>query len=308
MDISSDLSFKSGVTYSAATNLERCTFENKASVISAATFPTSLYMVSGELYFNDNSGNQVQVTNEGAVNVSSAGGITGTGYGSSDVEVNWDSGATAYRFRSGPATDDFASVYVNDVLLGDGSGNAITLAAPSISGDYTVTLPAAAPASTSVVEMDSSGVLTADPTSVHRHGEKTLLLGMFASRSDGSGVTTHFDIDEGWVAFEAAVAAHFIVLDIPLCVGDRIKSIKVRHRCTLSTGSIEATLKNSVDETDNDVATASYTGTSTAWRDLDLSSIDHTILSSRKYFLKITGLGTSGDVLVDHVEVVYDRP
>ena len=83
LDISSDLSFKSGVNYSAALNMERATYENKSSALNAASFPVAIYVANGELYYNDNAGNQVQISNNGTLDVSALAGITGSGYGSS---------------------------------------------------------------------------------------------------------------------------------------------------------------------------------------------------------------------------------
>lgn len=160
MDINDDLNFKSGLVYNAALNLERATFENKDSAISAATFPVGLYVVGGELYYNDNAGNQVQVTLNGEVNVSTTGGITGTGYGESSVEVNWDSTNVAYRFRSGGGADDFADVVCNDVTLNDGSGNYLTIGAPSLSSDESYTLPSLPSSGTEVVTLTSAGVMS----------------------------------------------------------------------------------------------------------------------------------------------------
>lgn len=159
MSIDDDLDMKVAAVYSALLNAERVTLENKSSALNASTFPISLYMVDGELYFNDNAGNQVQITDGGAVNASALAGITGSGYGSSGVEVNWDSANSVYRLRDGTGTNDFADVAVDDVLLNDGSGNTVTVGAPSISSDYTLTLPTAVPGSTSLVTMSSGGAL-----------------------------------------------------------------------------------------------------------------------------------------------------
>lgn len=169
VDISADLSFLSGSTYYSASNLKAAKFHNESAALSAASYPTSLYFTGtdGNLYVNDGANRQIQITTGGAVNVSTTGGITGSGYGSGSVEVNWDSGNSAYRMRSGAATDNFADVVVDDVLLNDGSGNYVTVASPALSADYTLTLPSAvAGGSGYMVTMDASGNLgtTTTPT------------------------------------------------------------------------------------------------------------------------------------------------
>lgn len=168
MSIDDDLNFRVATNYAAALNIERVTLENKDAALNAATFPVALYVVSGNLYYNNNAGNAVQITNGDSVDVSASAGITGSGYGAADsgVEVNWDAANTKYRMRSGNGADDFASVELNNVLLNDGSSHTLTLAAPSMSANYTLTLPTAVPASTSLLTMASSGATatTRDPS------------------------------------------------------------------------------------------------------------------------------------------------
>lgn len=164
MDINANLSFLSGGTYSAAIDLGRVNFQNRASTIAAASNPVALFAANGELYYNDNSSRQIQVTNAGALNLSATGGITGSGYGSAGVEVNWNTANTEYRFKSGSGADDFAHIKANDLLLNDGSGNFIRFASPAIASDYTVTWPTAVPASTLPVLMASDGTLSASGT------------------------------------------------------------------------------------------------------------------------------------------------
>lgn len=164
LDINANLSFRSGVTAYAATDLLKANFSSQSSPLNAGLHPVAAYASGGDLYYNDGSGNQIQMTAAGAVNVSSAGGITGAGYGTGGVEVNWDSGNSKYRMRSGTATDAFGDVECDDVRLNDGSTNFVTLTAGSMAADYTMTLPTAVPAAQSLVQMDASGVLTASNT------------------------------------------------------------------------------------------------------------------------------------------------
>jgi hypothetical protein len=160
MDMNADLSMLSSGTYSRLKDALGVSFNN-GSLLSATTYPTTLYFSGGELYANDASSNQVKITNGGAVNVSASGGITGSGYGSSSVEVNWDSGNVAYRMRSGSGANSFADVVCDDVLLNDGSGNYLTIAAPAMAADYTATLPNAVPASNNtLLTMATTGAIT----------------------------------------------------------------------------------------------------------------------------------------------------
>jgi hypothetical protein len=164
MDMSADLSMRSGADYYGVTNAHRLGLYSQAAALSAGTYPTALYAAGGNLYFNDDSGNQIQVTSAGAVNVASAGGITSAGgYGSSGVEVNWDT--SLYHFYSAAST--YSDIRVRGVKLDDTSANWIRLLAPSLSADYTITFPAAVPATNNtVVACSTTGTLTftATPT------------------------------------------------------------------------------------------------------------------------------------------------
>lgn len=165
IDINADLSFLSGSTYYRVKDLLGASFRNQTAALNATTYPRTAYFTGSDndFYVNDGAGRQVRLTSAGAVNATTTGGITGSGYGSSSVEVAWDSGNQAYLLRSGAGANSYASAWLNDVLLNDGSGNFLTLAAPAMAADYTVTFPTAKPASTSVVQMDLNGTLTAAP-------------------------------------------------------------------------------------------------------------------------------------------------
>ncbi len=164
IEIDDDLSFLSSGTYYGAVDLSHTQYENKTVTLSAAAYPATVFVLNGELYYNDTSSQQVQLTDAGSVNVSSAGGITGAGYGAAGVEVNWDAGTTEYRMRSGSLTNDYGDVKCDDVLFNDGSGNFLRMTAAAMASDFTVTWPAAVPGSTLPLLMDSSGVISASGT------------------------------------------------------------------------------------------------------------------------------------------------
>jgi hypothetical protein len=115
LDVNADLSLRSGGTRYGLTDAHRVSLFNQASALSAATYPSAVYSLSGELYYNDASGNQIAITAGGAVNVSATGGITGAGYGTGGVEVNWDAGATSYHFYSAAAT--YAAVLTGTITV-----------------------------------------------------------------------------------------------------------------------------------------------------------------------------------------------
>lgn len=169
MSMSADLSFLVAATNYRVTDLLASSYVLNSSALSAATCPRSVYFTGtdGDAYVNDGAGRQIQLTANGVVNNAASGNITSTGspaYGASSVELRWDGADLEYEMRAGAGADAYADVRLDDVLFNDGSGNFIRLGSPALSSDYTITLPAAVPASTSVVQMSSGGVISASPS------------------------------------------------------------------------------------------------------------------------------------------------
>lgn len=164
MDMSTDLSFLSGGNSFRVKDLRGSSYTNMADLLTTGAYPRTLFFYNNELYVNTGS-NQIQLTTGGAINVSSTGAITGTGYGASGVEVNWDSGNLAYKFKSASGTDAYADVVCDDLKLNDGSGNFITLVSPALASDLSFTLPSAMPGTNnSVLTCTTAGVLAASAT------------------------------------------------------------------------------------------------------------------------------------------------
>ena len=167
MTMSSDLSMKPSSTNFALIDVERVALQNKSATISQVTYPNSLFVAGGELYFNDGNGLQTRITVGGEVDASSLGGITGAGYGSTGVEVNWAVADLAYKMRSG--SDSYADVWVDDVRFNDfATGFYVTLSTATTPTDsYDAKMPPQAllPAlatsgNTRVMVMATDGAIT----------------------------------------------------------------------------------------------------------------------------------------------------
>jgi hypothetical protein len=120
----------------------------------------SLYAVSGELYYNDGIGNQIQITSGGALDASSVGGIGGD-YGTSSANVYYSSVSKTFFFDQD--TNKRAKLDIGDLIIRETatSANGITLKSPaSLAADYQLTLPAALPASTLPVVISNTGVMS----------------------------------------------------------------------------------------------------------------------------------------------------
>jgi hypothetical protein len=122
---------------------------------------TCLYAVGNDLYYNDGS-TSIQITAAGALSASSLGGITGL---SAPAAVSYNSGAQTLTFSantgtSTPASIDAAQVVVREANVAAPHG--ITLKSPtSLAADYSLTFPAALPASTNVLTLNSGGAIAA---------------------------------------------------------------------------------------------------------------------------------------------------
>lgn len=117
------------------------------------------YVAGGELYYNDESGNVVQITNMGSVNAG-AGSITGLPSGT--ASASYSAGSQTFIWQSATSTAanmDNGSVTIREVAP---SANGITLSSPTaLAADYTINLLTALPAVTSLLVIDNTGNLAA---------------------------------------------------------------------------------------------------------------------------------------------------
>lgn len=336
MDMNDDLSFLSGGTYNGITDLGRANFEDKSAAISAATNPRSVYVVDGELYFNDGAGNQIQITTGGVLNSASTGAITGSGYGSSGVEVTWDAGTEEYRFRSGSATDNYGDLKGDDFLLSDGSSNFVRVTAQAMSADYTMTLPAAVPASTSLVTMSSAGTLatsrdpsvdtvtttglitagggvtasagqdfTVSGTGRYNHGDRTLYLSaMMAEAAFDSWTHTAL----GYITGLGTGGNDSCWIGVALDEGKRITSAAARVRGdTVNTITVRlmSYLVSSGTLTELATETSALTATN---QTLLLTTGNVTVTADTHYYFEITKSGSDNDLRLYYCSVTYDQP
>lgn len=149
LNISSDLTFQ-GNNLIQARALE---FQSQLSLI---TDLDALYVVSGDLYYNDGAGNQIRVTQSGSV-VGPAGSITGL---VSPASATYIAGSQTFVWQADAnlaATMDMGSVIIRDLTT---NSFGITLQAPVLSADYSLTLPAL-PSQQSFMTLDAAGNMAA---------------------------------------------------------------------------------------------------------------------------------------------------
>lgn len=335
MDINTNLSFKSGANSYAAIDLLKTAY-TPGGALAAAIHPASLYFRTsdGEFYANDNNGNVVKMTAAGSVNAP-VGNVTGAGYGSGGVEVNWDSGNTAYRMRSGTATHDYADVVINHLRMDDGDSNELTLVTPNLTGDVSVTLPTAPASGESLLKMSNTGVITASDAITPSSGTLAITGAVTATgnvtaadnRHTADRVLTLGTYDAKWFDTQAGVLkiattsgdhqivrlqdnAEEIIWNIPLPAGTFIKSITISYNSSASAGNKTLVFASGSPGVGGFSAIDSNTTTenSGTWQTLTIASIDHTMVSGDGYVIQFNTSGTITQVDVDMVQITYTRP
>lgn len=152
MSISEDLPFQNH----AAIQLSRATFTNRALTNLSLT-PVSTYVAGGNLYYNDDAGNQIPITANGSV-AAAAGNISGM---TASQSVNYNAGTYSFvQDITGPTAGVIRGGRLSLVGVAPASANAIILQPPATFSDYNLTLPPNVPAAQSVMTMSSSGVVT----------------------------------------------------------------------------------------------------------------------------------------------------
>lgn len=157
IDINADLTFNDDYN---AIDLRSTRFDAQGSALGEVTDIGCLYVAGVDLYYNDGNGNQIQLTAGGALNAASIGGIGGD-YTTSDASVFYTSASQKFTFWQD--TNTAANMDMGPILLRKTSASsaAITIQpAAGLASGWTLTLPTAAPASTSFVAIDSSGNLS----------------------------------------------------------------------------------------------------------------------------------------------------
>lgn len=287
-----------------------------------------------ELFYTDSAGNEIQLTSGGQVNASATGGITGTGYGTGGVAVNWNGAGTNYQFKSGSGADDYAALTCDGVQFRDGSSHYVLVDAPSLSSNYTLTLPNSV-GSAGLVTSDGSGGLAFEstiPDDLTFSGvltftganvvSETFTFTDFADFKHGS-VTKNLDlasaIGTGWSTglngnghwFSNTAGSHTLYIPIPALDTDmRIKSAYVKVDNDWAATNHTCSLVHITPDTTETQVDAGATQAGDTWNAIPSSGdSDHTVLSRRVYYLKVSFDSTAdtGSLTVEGAEVTYDR-
>lgn len=186
---------------------------NHAAALSESTDLGCLFEAGGELYYRDASGNAVQLTASGALNAASIGGIGGD-YTTSTASLAYSS--TTKKFTFLQAANTAAIIDCGNIVVrkNTASSNGITIApATAIAADWTLTLPAAAPASTVLVQIDSSGNMSLSNTVATLETSGDLTIGSIQATSankvaDARTRATGTSVGAGGVAISSTASGN----------------------------------------------------------------------------------------------------
>lgn len=138
------------------TEVRSVNFQAQGSPLAGVADLGCIYVSGADLYYNDEAGNQVRITQGGSVS-GSAGTITGLPSGTASASY----AAGTFTFQS--ATSTPANMAVGPVAIGRNAASSKTVTlAPNAAqaSNFAITFPAALPASTSVVAIGSTGSLS----------------------------------------------------------------------------------------------------------------------------------------------------
>lgn len=151
LNINSDLTIQSNNIIA----LRSTRFTAQGSPLALGTDLGCLYVSGVDLYYNDENGNQVRITQGGNV-AGSTGSISGL---SSPASASYSSGSTTFVWQSAANTSaymDCSSILIRNLTA---SSKALTLQAPAaMAANYSLTLPPSV-ASTLIMTLDNAGTM-----------------------------------------------------------------------------------------------------------------------------------------------------
>lgn len=129
LNINADLNFNSNKLIGVFST----TFTNLGATLDDTE---TLYVVSGDIYYNDSNGNKVRITSGGALNISSVGAIGGD-YGTGSSAVNYIDSSLSYSFLDSAGAA--ASLTVGDLSCQDVTCATVTASGATTIQDLTIT-------------------------------------------------------------------------------------------------------------------------------------------------------------------------
>lgn len=276
---------------------------------SAPTTPIgSLQNYQGNLWWVSSSG-AAQLTSGNSLNAASLGAIDGDYGGLNPASLRFSDADETFYFYDDFGALKWARIAGRSIDIHGGATEAdrvrITWAGSS---SYTLTLPDTPPASTAIVQMDSSGTLTASnsissPTATdYYHGDRTVMQS-FGNYAQVTGTVTFGAFSAGTVCWNLPAGETIYKFFDGLKTGDRVKSVTVVANA--STSSTTALRIQNYDDSIAPAITTSGAYNSTGSHTMTLNT-PYTLVDGDLFIVSITAGG--GTINLVHVQVVYDRP
>lgn len=299
----------------ALTTVDHVAWENKASVFTTAS---TLYQRANDLYYNDGSGNQIQLTSGGALNAASLAGIVGDYGGSNPAKVTYVDASSTFAFTQDPTVP--ATVDVGTIKLrrtGETAPNAITVQAPAaLAVAYSITMPAAVPVSTSLLTLSAAGVMatTTTPSTSGAdiiHGTRTLMFDADALKPV-SGTWT----EPGTYIEAAASGTADARCALTLAVGQRLREVRVIAQSANGAASDVTAALIRTDAVSGGafpptattlVTTTNMSGSGTVLRTITLAPTIAALATGQSLAVLIGVANTAGAKRIVRVEVDIDR-
>jgi hypothetical protein len=348
LSINADLTFTTGGTANAAKDLKAVDFAPSAASGMTA-YAGALFCNSDDsnnLYWRTTSGSNVKLTSGASLNVAAFVGGIGGDYSSVSALVDYTDGSDKYMLRQevNTAVRQYAKLECADLKLFEYHAAGVTPVTPfgvtlkspaALAADYSITMPGAAPGSTSLVQMSSAGVLTASNTvgnavsmssTLGVTGLITATAGLTAAANQhvtvsGTGDIKHGDriknislfsgsgnMTPGTASIGATAGSQTWTADTTLRVGDRIKTLQFFFD-PAGTSLISFQLNKRTIATGASSATTVASGSSSAGgahQSVTVSSINYTLVTTEDCWLAIVS-GQNADVFTT-VVVTYDHP
>lgn len=189
MNINQDISFNSY----AARNLLRTMYTDQASVFADSAVAYAVYSVGGNLYWRTSGGTDVQITDGAGLNFASLGTIGGD-YGAPGVNASvlYADSTKIYGFYQDSGIS--AAVLMGSLKLSNqvSGSNVVTISTTNPTNNYTLTLPAALPASTAILQVSGSGTISYSNTisqAATFSADATFSSDLLLSTAGGSGTS-----------------------------------------------------------------------------------------------------------------------
>jgi len=301
LNINADLPFSS---IYAPTQLHRVQFSSVAAAGMSGSNNKSLFVSDGtsglaanELYWRNNSGNNVRVTSGNSLNISLAGAIGGD-YSSVGAQLNYDDAGKRYTFKEGTSdSNGWARLASGDARLfpfGTTGANFVGLAAPGgIGASYTATWPAALPSASSFVKIDNTGAMSFTLNSqVYQHTVDLVVTTTSAIKAGGNS-TSGPDI-----TLAGSTSEQTAPLVLPI---GTLTAWTIRMNKGSASGTISAKLFRCTDlATPVQIgSTQSNSANNPGLISLGQSGLSEVMVAGRQYYIVFNGGGVIGG-LGDH--------